>query len=332
MDIAYIVEDIIKFLPVGLPMACVIYDTKVLAKAKLQRKSFRGEIKYSANSVLSKLPDFYKDEIDYTKREILRPYVEKLCNYISLEDMKLVRRNMRNLKVEKNLKTLFTGCIGYYDFITNEISYRKDKILGHEFLHMASTVYNQKNDVDFCGFSQSDAKNIIGTGLNEGYTELLNSRIYGVPLNEICYSDQVRIARMLELFFDDEKEMTHLYFSCDLLGVIRQLEKYAPREEIIKLIIEFDDFNVYSNYNGISLSRIMSSIKISRIYKKIYKWFSLKSDNQEKLIELEKIIKEDKIASIIVNKEKMKLYKDVLCNKDIESSTTYDSMSTYRKR
>ena len=48
------------------------------------------------------------------------------------------------------------------------------------------------------------------------------------------------IARMLELFFDDPREMERLYFTSNLPGLIKYFEKYSDREDIIDFIVAND--------------------------------------------------------------------------------------------
>lgn len=301
-EVAYIVENLIKGFPICLAIASTTINTYAIRKAKLQRKSFSGEISYNADSVLARTRSFSEDKLDYTKREILKPYVEKLVKNLSLEELKIIRRNLNTVKVEKSYKPLFLGLLGYYDIKKNEISYLVPESLGHEFLHMSSTIYDRINDIYFSGFSQEDGKNIIGLSLNEGYTELLTSRFYNIKQKESVYVNEVRMAKMLELFFDNKEEMTRLYFTCDLLGFIKQLEKYAPYEDVIKLIIDMDDYSVYNHY-----SNFLSIKKSASIYERIYNWFVTNSNDQEKINELEKLINEDIIVSNIFKRQNIQL-------------------------
>lgn len=290
------IEEILKMLPTYLAIVYTGINIKAFANVKLQRKSFSGEIKYNPGSVLDRLHDFSNDELNYDKKkEILRPYVEKLSDYISLEDMKLVRANFNSLHIRRRPSFYLDNNTGTYSNYYNKIIYSKDCALGHEFLHMASSTYDRKTNIDFSGFEQMDDKNIIGTGLNEGYTELLNKRIFDVDSGDNAYAREVRVAKMLELFFDDEKEMTHLYFTCDLPRFIKHLENYAPRGEIIKLITDLDDYCCYNREYG----DLFKFAKIISIYDRIYKWFISKSNDQEKINKLEKLIKEDKVVSKI---------------------------------
>lgn len=312
MDIIQIIDSVLLLTYSGITLGCVTLNIRAFRKAKLQRKSFSGEIKYNANSVLNRLPDFCEEKINYTRREMLRPYVEELCENLSSEDLKLVCENFKTLSVEKKDKLSERHVIGTYSHFLNEIIYANKHALGHEFLHMASSTYDKENDINFFGFKQTDDNNIIGNALNEGYTELLNVRFYKASLDEISYFDEVKIAAMLELFFDSEKEMTHLYFSCDLPGFIKHFEKYSPREEIIKLIVDMDDYMIYKTHNA----DFLGLMKLVSIYQRIYKWFISKNSNYEKLKRLEQLINEDRLVSIFVKKEKLKLYRDFACKEE----------------
>ena len=70
----------------------------------------------------------------------------------------------------------------------------KNSVLSHEFLHMASTLKNQTS-----GFYTKLDSCWIGNGLDEGYTELLNQRIFNTK--KISYTYNIEIIKILELFF-----------------------------------------------------------------------------------------------------------------------------------
>jgi len=305
MEIEYLIEKIVNAIPLAIPVFIATNNIRVIAKAKLQRRGFNGEVVYGVKSIFRKLPDISFDKIDYKNREILKVYVERLSKHIPLEDMKLVYKNINSVKVEKNLKPLLHNAIGYYEVVFNEISFLEPTVLSHEFLHLASSVYDKRIDMDFSGFSQQGNKSIIGNGINEGYTQVLNERIYGVNPKKEAYYNEYKIAKMIELFFDNKEDMQHLYFNCDLPGLVEQLEKYASYEEIVKLITDIDDYSVYDEKNI-----LLAKLKKISIYKRIYGWFIAKSNNQEKIDKFEAIIDEDKLVSSIIRKQKMKLYRN----------------------
>ena len=96
----------------------------------------------------------------------------------------------------QNIITDSTMQAGNYNPYNNTITlfHKKKDILSHEFLHMAST-----RDKYRCGFHlQTRFNQEIGRGLNEGYTELLNKRIFNSK--SFSYFHNVKIARLIEIF------------------------------------------------------------------------------------------------------------------------------------
>ena len=128
------------------------------------------------------------------------------------------------------------------------------------------------------------------------------SKLLNIKQKEDVYVNEVRMAKMLELFFDNKEDMINLYFTCDLLGFIKQLEKYAPREDVIKLIIDMDDYSVYNSHSNFLAIKTSASI-----YERIYNWFVTNNNDQEKINELEKLINEDKIVSDILKRQNIQL-------------------------
>lgn len=307
MELEYLVEKIINsILYLSIPIYLTSKNIATIAKAKLQRKSFNGEVVYGVKSIFRKLPDISFNKIDYKNREILKVYVERLSKHIPLEDMKLVYKNINSVKVERSLKPLLYCASGYYEVVINKISFSSLDAIGHEFLHLASSVYDDRIDMDFSGFSQQKRKtSMIGNGINEGYTQLLNERIYGITPKNEAYYNEYKMAKMLELFFDTKEDMQHLYFNCDLPGLVEQLEKYASYKEVVKLITDIDDYSTYDEK-----TILLAKLKKISIYKRIYNWFISKSNNPKKINGLEAIIDEDKLISSVIRKQKMKLYRN----------------------
>ena len=214
---------------------------------------------------------------------------------------------------------------GMYDIQKNTIRYTLKSTIGHEFLHMASSYYDAATKTEYCGFFQTKGFDTIGEGLNEGYTELLASRIYEKNHKVGAYKKEVGVTRLLELFFDNPKEMEDYYFNHNLPGLIHHMEQYAPREEIIKLIHEIDEMH--------NLSNILSPISIYqqvKIQMKLYEWFRLKNKNSQKLESFESFLKENKITLLVFKKQKIKLQKKFQKGTpvfDIEEYQTLNSFS-----
>lgn len=294
-----VIQELIKFLEIYIP-ACIttvgiVGNINASRKIKLQRQSFSGEIICGVDSLIRKYSTFSTD-VKYRSQKLIGPFVDKLINYIPNEDTKLLNENIQTLKVRRKKPAPFSDFGGIYIYDENKILYHIEEDLGHELLHTASYIYDPRIDTYFSGFSQEDEKNCIGRSLNEGYTELLNYRIFGVSNKDLVYNGEIIIAKLIELFFEDEKEMMHMYFNCNLSGFVDYMEKYAPREEIIKLITDIDDYSILKKS---TITR--AKIKTISIYERLYKWFVAKCDDQEKIKKMEELIKEDKIATFVLD-------------------------------
>ena len=134
---------------------------------------------------------------------------------------------------------LKTTTMGTYDAKNNKIQVEGDdytEAIYHELFHMASSTY--KDGVRYSGFKQYSSKHGVnlGTGLNEGYTQLLTERYFGY-IEEVrgIYKFEVHITDKLEKIVGKEK-MESLYLNADLLGLINELKNYASEEEIMKFI------------------------------------------------------------------------------------------------
>ena len=115
---------------------------------------------------------------------------------------------------------------------------QKEEVITHELLHMATTY--QKGSVILCGFGQSIGNNFRqGIGINEGYTELLNMRYFNHKIPSHAYLEEQLIALGFEQIIG-RKKMESLYFDADLMGLIKEVEKYAPAHEITQIIGQLD--------------------------------------------------------------------------------------------
>lgn len=237
-----------------------------------------------------------KSEISEKQIKILLPYLKKLEKFTSEDNLKTAYRNLKTIEVVRNPKMILK-CQGCYSSTSNKIQYVTKKTLCHEFLHMASAYYSKKTKELFGGFLLWKNKLTIGIGLNEGYTELLASRLEKrKPI--FLYWRLAKIAELLEYFFDDPKEMEDYYFNHNLIGLIKHLEQFATRKEIIKFILETDRivpntklFSIFSEYSYIKLELML------------YEWLKRKEKNPVKLRNFRKKICSDKITSILLNKQ-----------------------------
>jgi hypothetical protein len=177
---------------------------------------------------------------NYTNKEIVRLYMEELERKLG-PDIRLARKNFSTLKVEKSKEIIKTGAVGIYEGSNNIIKYVKNnvEILGHEMLHMASYMYNPVTNTHHHGFMQQKDQTIIGVGLNEGYTELLTSRLF-TNGKITSYPRLVRIVKLLEEFFPNPQLISHYYFTCNLPEFLQNLRRYCTQAEIKELLYGLD--------------------------------------------------------------------------------------------
>lgn len=239
-----------------------------------------------------------KKIIDKDKIKVLLPYIEKLEKNTSKENLYSLYRNLKNIKIKKNLFILLRASSGEYDSLNNTIEIISNTSLGHEFLHLASSYYIPKLGLDLSGFEQYSFKDkvLIGTGLNEGYTELLAARLYNHNKYDI-YKQDVKIAMLLELFFNDSKDMEKYYFNHDLSGFIDYMEKYTDRKTITKLILDIDSLH--------RLIEPMKSYYSVKIQLELYKIFRSKCKNTYKLEKFKNLVYKNKIVKMLLKSKNL---------------------------
>ena len=157
--------------------------------------------------------------------------------------------NLRSLKIDKTnnfvMRYLY-GLNGVYFTGSNEIKLSKNSkaTFFHELFHMATAF--KRSNVNYCGFLQySDKNNLVGNGINEGYTNLLVEHYFGLKTKS--YKNEVKIVRQIEDIIGREK-MEQLYFKADLQGLIYELSKYSSLDKVLNLI-QTVDYISYVNSN-----------------------------------------------------------------------------------
>lgn len=138
-------------------------------------------------------------------------------------------------------------------------------------------------DLSLSGFYVYCSKFGFGFGLNEGYTELLASRIFNKNNRATAYYGLVKICKMLELFFDDPEDMRKLFFSCNLMGVIEKLKEYMPEEEVYAIIFELDD----TMYDILARVKLNPPLSIQAI---LYRRFMDKCTDEKKRKEMGRLL------------------------------------------
>lgn len=175
-------------------------------------------------------------------------------------------RNINSLIVSKKSLKLYNLLLGekfiaIFSSRNNKINISKDTAIYHELFHLSSSLV--KNGDVFCGFSQKSIRKgiSIGSGLNEGYTQLLSERYFEDGLKG-SYSCFVFIVDKLEKIIGEDK-MSNFYFNSNLLGLINELKQYKYEKEIMQFICGLDLLYICRNKNKYKLARniIDSSIK-----------------------------------------------------------------------
>ena len=224
------------------------------------------------------------------------PYLEELEKNTSQDNLYRVYENLKDIKVKRNMLILLSASAGTYDSSSNTIEYVLKSSLGHEFLHLASSYYNEKSGLDLSGFEQYSYvdKVLIGTGLNEGYTELLATRLYNHD-KVSTHKNEVKIARLFEFFFDDKKEMEKYYFNHDLPGFINYMIQFEEKGKIIKLLLDIDTL-----YRLIEPMKTYYSVKIQL---QLYKIFRSKCKDSPKLEEFKELVYKNKLVEMLLKED-----------------------------
>lgn len=172
--------------------------------------------------------------------------IEILINYLCNDRLILCMQNIETIKLQRKQhhklaifdKDRKIG--GYYNFYDNQIVYYDISSLGHEILHMASATDN--SGMLFSGFERFDGNTRNFQGLNEGYTELLNRRIFhNKEFQTNVYPINVFLIRMLELLFS-KNELENAYFHNNTEFIYQTFLKYGTKEEFLELVKYLDFF------------------------------------------------------------------------------------------
>ena len=176
-------------------------------------------------------------------RELIEEFVSVLEENFKKEDLQNFYRNMDTVRIKTRNMALqnfgeYLKIAGTYNSSKNSINLNNGQVkntLLHELFHMASAKKYGKST--FSGFKQFSSDFAIGSGLTEGYTQLLTERYFSKkhPAVKGSYQDLVLITKSIEKIIGKEK-MESLYLNCNLNGLIEELKKYMTEEEVMKII------------------------------------------------------------------------------------------------
>lgn len=229
----------------------------------------------------------------------LKEIIITFKNYIDPVNFELCIKRLSNLKINhinlmhdiKKYLQNFYKSDGVYIPKENTINiykiFDKKSVLSHEFLHMASTSQNQAS-----GFCTKLDDIWIGNGLDEGYTELLNQRIFNTK--KLSYTYNIEIIQLLEIFFDNPKDMEYAYFHNNIFIIYKTFLKYGTKEEFLSLLQTLDnlietDIPIYKK-----VSSIKEKINLYNIIKR--------SKNKDKILTAKSLLEKDPLIKFIKNK------------------------------
>lgn len=221
----------------------------------------------------------------------------------NINNLDLERLNNLNITYIKNLHDLkmhfklLTQNDGTYSPQTNTISiyklFNKESVLSHEFLHLISTGKNQTSGFYTPLYNEEEDYYLwIGDGLDEGYTELLNIRIFGDKKNAYPYNTE--IIKFLEILFDNPKEMEYAYFTNNIFIIYQTFLKYGTKEEFLSLLQTLDNLIETNIPIYKTIITIKTKLNIYNIIKR--------SQDEDKILAAKKLLEKDPIIKLLTNK------------------------------
>lgn len=316
IDIMKIVETAIKALMLYSPVLLFNIKMRIL---KLDMRDINGKNNYKlykngiADSALKTTFPYesfkfileVEEYFDSPCPKELKDIFSKFVNYIDPLNLEPCIVNLKYLEIEDSItfKEYINNLLnanpisGYYhpNYNLIKLIVNKKHVLSHEFLHMASTSTTNPN---LCGFSvmgydtMYNTEDSFGIGLNEGYTEMLNGRIFNNG-KIYSYPRNVQIVKMLECFFDSFKDMEYAYFHNNIDAVYRAFCKYGTREEYFNIINSLDNYASFSMIDDY-LDSLKMQFKILDIIKR--------SNDSEKIKKCKEIINQNKLANFLMEK------------------------------
>ena len=207
-------------------------------------------------------------ELKKNNKELYK-FAQKVYLYTKKTNLRNMGNNFQTLKIRYDNKNIIKMILfqnftmGTYNPTKNEIkiNHNSKNTINHELLHAASSNPWYSSIGFNKQFKDSKKYDELGRGLNEGYTELLNNRLF--KNQSFSYIFLSKISYLIELLFENKEEMKDYYFNNEIEGIIYELNKYISEEEIIELLIDIDKL-YYDPGNPIKYFKIKR--KILQIY------------------------------------------------------------------
>lgn len=202
---------------------------------------------------------------DVIENEAVVLFHKRLNELLNDNQKIIMNNNLRGLEVKETLKTKFQKILleigidpfvkksgvksGSYRASSNSIvirDARSKSTIFHELMHMASTV--KTDDIAYVGFKQRMNGEMIGQGINEGYTQYLTEKFFPeyISTTTISYPIETHFAGLVEEIVTEDT-MIDMFFRADLKDLIIELSKYSSIKEAGNFIRQMDVINKYKS-------------------------------------------------------------------------------------
>ena len=236
--ISYITENIDVFIFAFLYTSFLHKDEikEDYIKPYLLNKSILNDSILASNLEIEP-PNFINIDSDYDLNSIKSIYKNEIIDFVNkikekynINSIPLLYRNLDgiNVKVDRDLKDKLLSGLYDYDEKTIYIN-RIDNLysLTHELLHLSSTCRVGNTLYSGLSYIKEGSKYRSAKGLNEGYTEYLNNKLFNED-NEytMSYYFLPSYAGIIESLIGEDN-MSNYYFNCDLNSLINDLSVYT---------------------------------------------------------------------------------------------------------
>ena len=219
----------------------IIESPKQIKSVKLNKQKYLIAYNLIDNITKENKINLNSNNINYPKE--LKEIITKFIQYTDEENLDCLQKvqnvKINYIKITKDFKKYLQNFSkeGTYNIQNNTINIykllNKKSVLSHEFLHLISSNNN------ISGFTTIIDDILIGDGLDEGYTEFLNQKIF--KIKKTAYPYNVKLIKKLEQIFENPKEIENAYFHNDFLKLYHTFLKYGTKEEFFHLIQTLDN-------------------------------------------------------------------------------------------
>lgn len=226
---------------------CNNANSQIIEQIKNDLKDYK-EIHNNTYSELKKETTNEKNIQEIISKKTYPEQIRKVNANISEINNIIFYHNLKNLTFKTYRLQHFNyltknNIAATYNPIENKIYLTKNWIdtdLYHELFHVGSTITFKELNIIASGFQYKNKTNgyLIGTGINEGYTQHLVNKNFGYDRRKSYLLESI-IADKLEKIIDPE-ELKKLYLTADLHRLIEELNNYNTIDNIINFILEVD--------------------------------------------------------------------------------------------